>query len=138
MSTTVVGRIRNQDLVRSSDPGHQRRLFLLLAVVLGFALPILCYVWLQSRYVALRYEVQDLRARFERAQEEKRVLSARIEALSSPAEIKKRIARWNLDLVPSRPESTRVLHPPRTTGGGGESPEMTLRSAALGEREAIR
>jgi hypothetical protein len=138
VSTKVVGRIRNKDLVRSSDPRHQRRLFLLLAVVLSFALPVLCYVWLQSRYVALRYEVQDLRVRLERVQEEKRVLSARIEALSSPTEIEKRIARWNLDLVPSRPEASRVVQPPKPSGGGGTTPEEDLKTAALFEREAVR
>jgi hypothetical protein len=113
----VAGRIRNTDLVRESDPRQQRLLLLLLALVLGLALPMLFYVWQHNRSVSLTYRIQDLREELDESRERGRLLDARLEALSSPAEVKRRVEGLDLDLEAPEISSIRVVRPAEEAAG---------------------
>jgi hypothetical protein len=127
----VVGRISNNALVRESDPRQQRTLLVVLLVVLGLALPVLFYVWQHNRYVALTYEVQELRKSLDRSREQRQVYRARIEELSSPSRVKRLVSELRLGLVPPGPDTHRVIRTgppgsgseglaPAGSGGGGD------------------
>ena len=125
---TVAGRIRNTDLVRESDPRQQRLLLVLIALVLGFALPMLFYVWQHNRYVSLTYRIQTLREDLRDSRERGRLLDTRLEELSSPREVKSRVEGLRLDLESPEISSIRVVRPAAETGG-----EERLASSAGGE-----
>lgn len=113
----VAGRIRNTDLVRESDPRQQRLLLVLLLLAVGLALPMLFYVWQHNRSVSLTYRIQDLRRELDESRETGRVLDARLEELSSPREVKKRVERLNLDLQAPEISSIRVVRPAEAAAG---------------------
>jgi len=124
----VAGRIRNTSLVRESDPRQQRLLLLLLALVLGFALPMLFYVWQHNRHVSLTYRTQTLREELRDSRERGRVLDARLEELSSPTKVKQRVEHLRLDLESPKVSSIRVVRPAETAPG-----EEHLASSSGGE-----
>ena len=70
-------------------------------VVLG-----LITVWEHLRLLSVGYEVNDLRARRGRLEEEARVLERRIDAAATPAAVRERVRDMGLDLAPParRPE----------------------------------
>jgi hypothetical protein len=121
---TVAGRIRNTNLVRESDPRQQRLLLLLLALVLGFAVPMLFYVWQHNRHVSLTYRTQTLREQLRESRERGRVLGARLEELSSPREVKRQVERLGLELEVPEVSSIRVVRP----AGAAEESEQPASS----------
>jgi hypothetical protein len=124
----VAGRIRNTNLVRESDPRQQRLLLVLLALVLGLALPMLFYVWQHNRSVSLTYRIRDLREELTESRERGRVLDARLEELSSPAQVKRRVESLDLDLEAPEISSIRVVRPAESAAG-----EERMASTAGGE-----
>ena len=105
----ITTRIENTALVRESDPRHQRRLLVVLCALIAVAVPAVFYVWLQTRYVAHQYELQELRSRLDQARERQLVLDAQLQGISSPARVRERVRRLGLDLRPPEPETTRLV-----------------------------
>jgi len=64
-------------------------------VVLG-----LVTVWEHLRLLSVGYEVNDLRAKRGRLEEEVRVLDRRIDAMATPAAVSRRAREMGLDLAP--------------------------------------
>ena len=64
-------------------------------VVLG-----LVTVWEHLRLLSVGYEVNDLRARRGRLEEEVRVLERRIDAMATPGAVSRRVREMGLDLAP--------------------------------------
>jgi hypothetical protein len=129
----VVGRIQNAALVRESDPRHQRRLLLVLLALVAVAAPVVFYVWLQTRFVATQYELQELRVRLDRARERQLVLDARLQGVSSPARVRENLRRLGLDLEPPTPGATRMVRILHETSEGEVLRAGASEAAGTGE-----
>ena len=70
-------------------------LLVVALVVLG-----LVTVWEHLRLLSVGYEVNDLRARRGRLEEESRVLERRIDAMATPSAVSKHVREMGLDLTP--------------------------------------
>ena len=68
-------------------------------VVLGLAT-----VWQHLRLLSVGYEVNELRARRGRLEEEARVLERRIDAIATPGAAADHVHEMGLDLGPARPD----------------------------------
>lgn len=79
-------------------------LLVVALVVLG-----LVTVWEHLRLLSVGYEMNDLRARRGRLEEEARVLQRRIDAIATPAAVDERVRAMGLDLSPpaGRPRGGR-------------------------------
>ena len=77
-------------------------------LVIAFVVLGLITVWEHLRLLSVGYEVNELRARRGRLEEEARVLERRIDAIATPAAVGERVREMDLD-----------LGPPATGPGGG-------------------
>ncbi len=100
-------------------------ILVLVLVLLG-----LITVWEHLRLLSIGYEVNELRARRVRLEEEVRVQERRIDAIATPGETAARVMTLGLDLVPPRTRAAGRIEPARPS-----QPERQLRRSRLVERQ---
>lgn len=108
-------RWKNAGLVRGRDPRARSRWILLLGLV-ALAAPVIAWLVQQMEYVRVRYEIEELRAQYERLEEMEQRLRIRRASLVTPTRVE-RTARRDLGLVQPPTEQVVVVRRTRVAEG---------------------